>query len=69
MAKSAHGSVERTPGALFRAMGTLVLQKKDCSREALAFELQEHLETLGIDYHVRTERKLSYGNYRFAARP
>ena len=29
-------------------MGTLVLQKKDCSREALAFELREHLETLGV---------------------
>ena len=62
MAKSSHGSLERTPGALFRAMGTLVLQKKDCSREALAFELREHLETLGIDYHVRTiKRQLTGG--------
>ena len=62
MAKSSHGSLERTPGALFRAMGTLVLQKKDCSREALAFELQEHLETLAIDYHVRTiKRQLTGG--------
>jgi len=62
MANGSHGSLERTPGALFRAMGALVLQKKDCSREALAFELQEHLETRGIDYHVRTlKRQLTGG--------
>ncbi len=54
MANGFHGSLERMPGALFRAMGALVVQKKDCSCEALALELQEHLETLGVDYHVRT---------------
>jgi len=62
MANGSHGSLERMPGALFRAMGTLVLQKKNCSREALAIELQEHLVTLGIDYHFRTlKRQLTGG--------
>ena len=54
MANGSHGSLERMPGALFRAMGALVLQKKGCDREALAHELKEHLETIGVDYHVRT---------------
>ena len=44
MANGSHGSLERMPGALFRAMGALVLQKKGCDREALAHELKEHLE-------------------------
>jgi hypothetical protein len=57
MANGSHGSLERMPGALFRAMGALFLRKKDCSREALARELQEHLETLGVDYHVRTLKR------------
>ena len=30
------GSLERTPGALFRAMGTLFLGEKDCTRESLS---------------------------------
>lgn len=60
MANGSHGSLERMPGALFRAMGALVLRKKDC--EALAHELKEHLETLGVDYHVRTlKRQLTGG--------
>ena len=62
MANGSHGSLERMPGALFRAMGTLVLQKKDCAREALAYELQEHLETLGVDYHVRTLKRQLTGS-------
>ncbi len=62
MANGFHGSLERTPGALFRAMGALVVQKKDCSREALARELQEHLETLGVDYHVRTLKRQLTGS-------
>jgi len=46
MANGFHGLLERTPGALFRAMGDLVLIKKPAgSREALAHELQEHLVT------------------------
>jgi hypothetical protein len=57
MANGSHGSLERTPGALFRAMGALFLRKTDCSREALAHELKEHLETFGVDYHVRTLKR------------
>jgi len=53
----ANGSLERTPGALFRAMGALYLRKTDCSREALARELQAHLDTMGVDYHIRTLRR------------
>jgi len=62
MPNGSHGSLERMPGALFRAMGALVLQKKDCAREALAYELQEHLETLGVDYHVRTLKRQLTGS-------
>lgn len=57
MANGSHGSPERMPGALFRAVGTLFLQKKNVSREALARELQEHLETRGVRYHVRTLKR------------
>ncbi len=58
-----HGSLERTPGALFRAMGALLrLEKPGSSREALARELREHLRALGVDYHVRTlKRQLAGG--------
>ena len=62
MANGSHGSPERMPGALFRAMGTLFLQKKVCSREALARELKEHLEMRGIDYHVRTLKRQLTGS-------
>ncbi len=58
-----HGSLERTPGALFRAMGTLlVLKKPDRSPEGLARELQQHLRTLGVDYHVRTLKRQLAGS-------
>ena len=57
MANGSHGSPERMPGALFRAMGALFLQKKDVSHEALARELKEHLETRGVNYHVRTLKR------------
>lgn len=63
MVRGSHGSIERTPGELFRAMGALFLLKMPgCSREALARELQEHLETLGVDYHVRTLRRQLAGS-------
>src|SRR3990172_9604363 len=63
MVHDSHGSLERTPGALFRAMGALFLLKNpDCSREALARELQEHLRTLGVDYHVRTLKRQLAGS-------
>lgn len=62
MANGSHGSIERMPGALFRAMGALVLQKRDCAREALACELKEHLQTLGVDYHVRTLKRQLTGS-------
>ena len=54
MENGSHGSPERMPGALFRAVGALFLHKKDVSREALARELKEHLKPLGVNYHVRT---------------
>lgn len=57
MMHGSHGSLERTPGALFRAIGALFLLKNpDRSREALARELQDNLETVGVEYHVRTLR-------------
>jgi len=63
MVQGSHGSVERTPGALFRAMGALFLLKKpDCSRGRLARELQEHLRTLGVEYHVRTLKRQLAGS-------
>ena len=43
-------------------MGSLFLQKKEGSREALARELKEHLETLGVHYHIRTLRRQLTGN-------
>ena len=57
MVNSFHGSPERMPGALFRAVGVQFLQKKNVSREALARELKEHLATLGVSYHVRTLKR------------
>ena len=57
MVKSFHGSPERLPGALSRAVGVLFLQKKDVSPEALARELKEHLATLGVSYHLRTLKR------------
>ncbi|OGA55525.1 MAG: hypothetical protein A3F74_17050 [Betaproteobacteria bacterium RIFCSPLOWO2_12_FULL_62_58] len=62
MANGAHGSLERRPGALFRAMGVLFLRNKGCFRETLASELQENLMTLGIDYHIRTLRRQLTGS-------
>ena len=63
MVHDSHGSLERTPGALFRAMGALLLLKEpDRSREGLARELQEHLRTLGVDYHVRTLKRQLAGS-------
>lgn len=61
VANGSHGSLERTPGALFRAMGKLFLHKKPGgSCQALAHDLQEHLATRGVDYQVRTlERQLT----------
>jgi RNA polymerase sigma factor (sigma-70 family) len=63
MVHGSHGSLERTPGALFRAMGALSLLKEpDRSREGLARELQEHLRTLGVEYHVRTLKRQLAGS-------
>jgi WhiB family redox-sensing transcriptional regulator len=57
------GALERTPGALFRAMGALVLvEDPTSSREALARELREHLRTLGLDYHIRTLKRQIAGS-------
>jgi len=63
MANGFHGSPERVPGALFRAMGDLVLIKTPgSSREALARELQQHLVTQGVDYHVRNLKRQLTGS-------
>ena len=56
------GSLERTPGALFRAMGTLFRGEKDCARESLARELLERLDTPHFDYHVRTLKRQLTGS-------
>ena len=57
MANGSHGSPERMPGALFRAVGALFLHKKDVSREALARELKEHtLTNVAQDLGVTRER-------------
>ena len=56
--RTPHGSLERTPGALFRAMGALfLLEQPASSREALARELAEHLGLIGVHYHVRTLKR------------
>ena len=61
--RTPHGSLERTPGALFSAMGALLLLEKQApSREALARELREHLGALGVDYHVRTLKRQLTGS-------
>ena len=57
MTSGSHGSIERTPGELFRAMGALLVKEKAYSQGALALQLKEHLQTLGVDYHVRTLRR------------
>lgn len=63
MEQGFHGSLERTPGALVRAMGALLLLKTPGrSRESLARELQEHLRTLGVEYHVRTLKRQLTGS-------
>ena len=63
MVHGSHGSLERTSGALFRAMGALfLLREPNRSREALARQVQEHLKTLGIDYHVRTLKRQLAGS-------
>ena len=61
--RTPHRSLERTPGALFRAMGALLLlEKPESSREALARALQEHLRALGVDYHVCTLKRQLTGS-------
>ena len=61
--RTPHGSLERTPGALFSAMGALLLlEKRASSREALARELRERLGALGVDYHVRTLKRQLTGS-------
>ena len=61
--RTPHGSLERTPGALFSAMGALLLLEKQApDREALARELREHLGALGVDYHVRTLKRQLTGS-------
>src|ERR1019366_4270450 len=49
-----HGSPERRPGALVRAMGEFALSKGLFpSQESLARKLCEDLESCGITYHFR----------------
>jgi hypothetical protein len=56
------GSPERTPGALFRAMGTLFLGEKNCAHKSLAQELRERIDTTHFDYHVRTLKRQLTGS-------
>lgn len=66
------GSLERTRGALPRAMGTIFLGEKGCTRESLARELRERPDILRFDYRVRTtcrsaaktKRNLRHANHR-----
>jgi len=48
--------------ALLRAMGILFLGEKDCTRESLARELRERLDTPCFDYHVRTLKRQLTGS-------
>lgn len=53
-----HGSPERRPGALVRAMGEFALSKGLFpSQESLARKLCEDLESYGITYHFRTLKR------------
>src|SRR5450759_738046 len=53
-----HGSPERRPGALVRAMGEFALSKGLFpSQESLARKLCEDLESYGITYHFRTVKR------------
>ena len=65
MPSGTHGSRERMPGALFRAMGTLFLQKNDGSREALAREFKQHLATCVAN----TARRMGYASSCDATQP
>jgi RNA polymerase primary sigma factor len=59
---SVHGSLERVPGALFRAMANLfLLRNADTCREALARNLQEGLAKRGVDYHQRSLKRQLQG--------
>ena len=53
-----HGSPERRPGTLVRAMGEFALSKGlFSSRESLARKLCEDLESYGVIYHFRTVKR------------
>src|SRR5260370_17939989 len=53
-----HGSPERKPGTLVRAMGEFALRKGLFpSKESLARRLCKDLESYGIIYHVRTLKR------------
>lgn len=53
-----HGSLERRPGTLVRAMGEFALSKGLFpSKESLARKLCEDLESYGITYHFRTVKR------------
>ena len=55
---ASHGSPERVPGAISRALAVLYLRgHPDVSRVALARELRRRLAPGGIHYHLRTLRR------------
>ncbi len=55
---ASHGSPERVPGAMLRALAVLYLRRHpDVSRGALARELSRRLAAGGIHYHLRTLRR------------
>ena len=53
-----HGSRERKPGTLVRAMGEFALSKGLFpSKESLAHKLCQDLKSCGVIYHVRTLKR------------
>jgi len=55
---ASHGSPERVPGTIFRALAVLYRRRHpDLSRGALALELSGRLASGGIHYHLRTLRR------------
>ncbi len=56
--RRSHGSLERIPGTLARAMAEFVLSKGLFpSKESLARRLCKDLESYGVTYHVRTLKR------------
>ena len=56
--RRSHGSLERIPGTLARAMAQAALEKGFLpSKEFLALKLGQELQSVGVTYHVRTLKR------------